>query len=190
SDIAREGNPIVCTEPSAALCLTQEYPLIVDHPDAEIVARQTSDAGTFLWDMHQNGKLKVDFKTLDLKVAYHTPCHIKALSPHTGLCNLLELIPGVSVQRIEKGCSGMAGTFGLAAEHFDQSTSIGCELMSELTTIDVDAGATDCSSCRMQMEQEAVIPTVHPIKILALAYGLMPELAKALKSKPSGKVMS
>ncbi len=190
SDIAREGYPIVCTEPSAALCLTQEYPLIVNHPDAEIVARQTSDAGTFLWDLHQNGKLKVDFETLDLKVAYHTPCHVKALSPHTGLCNLLELIPGVSVQRIEKGCSGMAGTFGLAAEHFDQSTSIGGDLMSEMQTIDVNAGVTDCSSCRMQMEQEAVIPTVHPIKILALAYGLMPELAKALKSRPSGRVMS
>jgi FAD/FMN-containing dehydrogenase/Fe-S oxidoreductase len=190
SDIAREGYPIVCTEPSAALCLSQEYPLIVTHPDAEIVARQTSDAGTFLWELHQNGKLKVDFEKLDLRVAYHTPCHVKALSPDAGLCNLLELIPGVSVRRIDKGCSGMAGTFGLAAEHFEQSTSIGSELISEMKTIDVNAGVTDCSSCRMQMEQEAVIPTVHPIKILALAYGLMPKLAKALKSKPSGRVMS
>ncbi|MCP4175250.1 MAG: anaerobic glycerol-3-phosphate dehydrogenase subunit C [Fuerstiella sp.] len=190
SDVAREGYPVVCTEPSAALCLTQEYPLIVDHPDADIVARQTSDAGTFLWDLHLNGRLKLDFEGLDLRVAYHTPCHVKALSPDAGLCNLLELIPGVRVQRIEKGCSGMAGTFGLAAEHFAQSTSIGRDLISEMKTIDVNAGVTDCSSCRMQMEQEATIPTVHPLKILALAYGLMPQLEKALKSKPSGRVMS
>jgi Fe-S oxidoreductase len=59
-----------------------------------------------------------------------------------------------------------------------------------MKTIDVNAGVTDCSSCRMQMEQEATIPTVHPLKILALAYGLMPQLEKALKSKPSGRVMS
>lgn len=190
SECAREGYPIVCTEPSAALCLTQEYPLLLTDPNARIVAEQTFDAGTFLWDLHVKGKLKLDFEQLKLKVAYHTPCHVKALGPNTGLCNLLELVPGVEVVRIEKGCSGMAGTFGLAAEHFEQSLSIGRDLINEMTTIKVNAGVTDCSSCRMQMEQRASIPTVHPLKILAYAYGLMPELKSVLTARPFGNVMS
>ncbi|MCR9197902.1 MAG: anaerobic glycerol-3-phosphate dehydrogenase subunit C [Planctomycetaceae bacterium] len=190
SEHAREGYPIVCTEPSAALCLKNEYPLLSSERGVQIVAEQTFDAGTFLWDLHQQGRLRKDFTRLDLQVAYHTPCHVKALGPQTGLCNLMELIPGVEVVRIEKGCSGMAGTFGLAAEHFEQSLSIGKELIDQMKTIRVDAGITDCSSCRMQMEQAASIPTVHPLKIMAFAYGLMPELEAAFKSRPFGNIMS
>ncbi|MEQ9411090.1 MAG: anaerobic glycerol-3-phosphate dehydrogenase subunit C [Fuerstiella sp.] len=190
SDPAREGYPVVCTEPSAALCLKQEYPMLTGSPDAEIIADQTFDAGTFLWNLHQNGRLKTDFEPIDLTVVYHTPCHVRALGPEAGLCNLLELIPGVQVQRIERGCSGMAGTFGLAAEHFQQSLEIGRDLIEEMKTTRVNAGITDCSSCRMQMEQQASIPTVHPLKIMAMAYGLMPELKAALKSRPAGYLMS
>ena len=34
---------------------------------------------------------------------------------------------------------------------------------------------------KLQMEQESTIPTVHPLKLLALSYGLMPELAQRFK---------
>ena len=84
----------------------------------------------------------------------------------------------------------MAGTFGLAAEHFAQSLQIGRPLIDEMKTTHVNAGVTDCSSCRMQMEQEASVPTIHPLKIMAFAYGLMPELDSKLKRKPFGNVMS
>ena len=125
-----------------------------------------------------------------MTAVYHTPCHVKALGPEAGLYRVLELIPGVEVRQIEKGCSGMAGMFGIAAEHFEQSLEIGKDLIQEMATVDVSAGMTDCSTCRMQMEQGASIPTVHPIKILALAYGLMPELRSSLSSKPAGYLMS
>lgn len=187
---AREGFPIVCTEPSAALCLSQEYPLLVGSEDARIIAENTFDAGTFLWKLHERKRLKTDFETLPLKLAYHTPCHVKALGTTPALAKLLQLIPGVDVQYIEKGCSGMAGTYGLAAEHFKQSQAIGHGLISEMQTIEANAGVTDCSSCRMQMEQQATIPTVHPLKILAIAYGLMPELKAALEARPAGLLMS
>lgn len=189
-EAAREGFPIVCTEPSAALCLSQEYPLLSTHADVDRVAECTRDAGSFLLELHRQGKLKTDFSPLKLKLAYHTPCHVRALGPEAGLYELLTLIPDVQVQHIEKGCTGMAGTFGLAAEHFEQSMAIGRELMDTMRTIDVTAGTTDCSSCRMQMEQKATIPTVHPIKILAIAYGLMPELEASLKNAPAGYLMS
>jgi Fe-S oxidoreductase len=84
----------------------------------------------------------------------------------------------------------MAGTFGIAAENFEKSIEIGGALIREMQTIDADAGVTDCSSCRMQMEQAATIPTIHPIKLLALSYGLMPRIADRLKARPTGLIMS
>lgn len=187
---AREGYPILCTEPSAALCLKQEYPLLLDHPDADAVAEQTQDAGTFLWSLYEAGKLSTDFQEMPLKLVYHTPCHLKAVSRQRGLLDLLQLIPGVDIEPVERGCTGMAGTFGIAAEHFEQSLQIGDPLIQKLRTVNVSAGTTECSSCRMQMEQSVDFPTLHPIKILALAWGLMPSKDRQLKSRPSGYLMS
>ena len=38
ADLAREGYPIVCSEPTAALMLRNDYPYLVDDPDAQLVA--------------------------------------------------------------------------------------------------------------------------------------------------------
>ena len=187
---AREGFPILCTEPSAALCLKQEYPLLVDHPDTAAVAEQTQDAGSFLLDLHVQGRLRTNFQETPLKLVYHTPCHLKAVSDQRGLLDLVKLIPGVEVTAIDHGCTGMAGTFGIAAEHFTQSLEIGDRLLQSLQTVSVSAGLTECSSCRMQMEQTVDFPTLHPIKILALAWGLMPGRDHLLNSRPSGLLMS
>lgn len=187
---ASEGYPILCTEPSAALCIAREYPLLTNREEADVVARKTLDAGSFLLDLHRTGKLRRDFTPLPMKLAWHTPCHIRALGPEAGLRELLLLIPQLQIIPLEKGCTGMAGTFGLAARNFQRSLEIGHELMQTIATIDAVAGTTDCSSCRMQMEQQASIPTIHPIKLLALSYGLMPRLAERLKQRPAGLSMA
>ena len=187
---AREGYPILCTEPSAALCLKQEYPLLLNHPDTAAVAERIQDAGSFLLNLHTQGQLKTDFQEMPLKLVYHTPCHLKAVSNQRGLADLLKLIPGVEVEYLDCGCTGMAGTFGIAAEHFEQSMQIGDRLIQKLNTVSVSAGTTECSSCRMQMEQAVDFPTLHPIKILALAWGLLPVKDRQLMSRPSGYLMS
>jgi FAD/FMN-containing dehydrogenase/Fe-S oxidoreductase len=181
ADFAREGCPIVCTEPAAALCLKTEYPLLLDHPDVATVAGQVVEAGAFLERLHHAGRLRTDFAPLDVRVGYHTPCHLKALECGTPFENLLRLIPLMQVHKIEEGCSGMAGAWGLAEENFRDSIRIGWGLISRMRAGDLTAGATECSSCKMQMEQGTSTPTLHPIKLLALSYGLMPELRHRLE---------
>ncbi|REJ77033.1 MAG: anaerobic glycerol-3-phosphate dehydrogenase subunit C [Planctomycetota bacterium] len=185
SELARDGHPIVCTEPTSALCLREEYPMLLDHPDVDVVARQVTDAGGFLGKLHAEGRLKTDFQPLDLTVGYHLPCHVKALSRGAPYVELLNLIPGLTVNRIQEGCSGMAGAFGLTRDNFETSLEIGAGLIHRMQRSDVTVGATDCSSCKLQMEQGTTTPTIHPIKLLALAYGLMPQLRERLS--PSGK---
>jgi hypothetical protein len=46
-------------------------------------------------------------------------------------------------------------------------------LVSAMRNSGIEAGATECSGCRIQMEQGTSKPTVHPIKLLAKSYGLL-----------------
>ena len=179
-ELAREGHRIVCSEPSAVVCLQQEYPRLVDHPDAPAVAEQVVEAGTFLAELHSAGRLSLDFQALDLTAGYHTPCHLKALGSESALRELLGLIPGLQVSTIEAGCSGMAGAWGIAGDNFATSIEIGHPLISRMQRGDLGIGTTECSGCRLQMQQDSDTPTLHPLKLMALAYGLIPEIRQRL----------
>jgi Fe-S oxidoreductase len=182
AEAVRQGYHIVTTEPAAALCLSREYLALVNDDDARLVAANSSEACTYLWNLHSAGELQLDFRPLHATLLYHTPCHLKALEVGTPGMNLLRLIPGIRVQRIERGCSGMAGTFGLKRDNYRSSLRAGWGLISGLRDSHAQAGATECSSCKIQMEQGTNKPTVHPLKLLALAYGLLPESRSPLNA--------
>lgn len=183
AEAIRQGYHVVATEPSAALALTHEYPTLVDDDEARLVAANTSEACTFLWKLHQAGKLQLDLKPVNAVLGYHQPCHIKALGVGSPGENLLRLIPGLIVNRTENSCSGMAGTFGLKRENYRPSLRAGRALINSLRSPRLQAGATECSACKMQMEQGAGKPTIHPVKLLALAYDLMPEISELLSAQ-------
>lgn len=190
AEFAREGCPIVCTEPAAAICLKYEYPKIVAHPDAQVVADQVVEAGAYLAGLRRQGRLRTEFTELPLTATYHTPCHLKTLGPSTPLLDLCQLIPSFATRRHENGCSGLAGTFGLTREHFQESLQIGRDLIERTRADDHQLGMTECSSCRLQMEQRSPMPTIHPLKILALAYGLMPEIHRRMKPNQRKRTLS
>jgi Fe-S oxidoreductase len=183
AEAVRMGYQIVTTEPSAALALANEYPSLLGDDDARMVAEHTSEACTYLWKLHQGGKLQLDLKPVNMTLGYHLPCHVKALEVGSPGENLLRLIPGLVVHRTEGGCSGMAGTFGLKRENFRSSLRAGRALVTSLRSPRFQAGVTECSTCKIQMEQGAAKPTLHPLKILALAYDLMPEIADSLNAR-------
>ena len=183
ADAVRQGYQIVTSEPSAALCLTHEYPNLIDDDDARLVAESTSEVCCYLWKIHQQGKLELDFKPLNATIGYHQPCHVRALGAGSPGENLLRLVPGLSVQTLDKGCSGMAGTYGLKRENYRSSLRAGWGLISAMREPTLHAGASECSACKLQMEQGTIKPTMHPLKILTASYGLMPELASVLTKR-------
>ncbi|HEV2972083.1 MAG TPA: anaerobic glycerol-3-phosphate dehydrogenase subunit C [Pirellulales bacterium] len=190
AEAVRQGYQVVVTEPSTAVCLTHEYPNLMDDEEARLVAQNTTEACTYLWRLHQQGILQLDLRPVNAALAYHMPCHIKALGVGSPTENLLRLVPALSVQRIEKGCSGMAGTFGLKKANYRTSLRAGWELISHMRQPGLQAGTTECSACKMQMEQGTTKPTLHPLKLLAMAYGLMPELAGQLTARGAELVVT
>jgi len=176
----RQGYHVVASEPSAALCLIREYPQLIDDDDARLVAANTSELCTYLWKLHTLGNLQLDLKPINAALGYHTPCHLRALRVGFPGENLLGLIPGLRIHHLEEGCSGMAGTYGLQHAHYRSSLRAGWRLISRLRDPGLQAGVTECSTCKMQMEQGTTKPTVHPVKLLAAAYALIPEFAGLL----------
>ena len=174
ADAIRQGYHVVATEPSAALCLTHEYPQLLDDEDSQLVARHSSEACDYLWQMHMVGKLELDLRPLSTNVAYHEPCHSRALGTQHAGEQLLKLIPGMTVHRIDRGCSGMAGTYGLKSENYISSLRMGLGLINEMRDAQVQIGATECSACKLQMQQGTMKPTFHPLRLLAASYGLAP----------------
>jgi Fe-S oxidoreductase len=180
AESVRQGYHIVATEPAAALCLIHEYPQLLDDDDARLVAAHSSEACTYLWNLHTRGQLQLDLRPLNVVLGYHQPCHLRALRVGSPGEELLGLIPGLQLRRVETGCSGMAGTFGLLHQNYRHSLRAGWKLISRLRDPALQAGVTECGACKTQMEQGTAKPTLHPIKLLALCYGLMPEVARLL----------
>jgi FAD/FMN-containing dehydrogenase/Fe-S oxidoreductase len=181
ADLAREGYTIVCSEPTAALMLKQDACALLDDPDVPLVAERTVEFTAYLGELHARGRLRTDFRPLELAVGHHIPCHLKALGKPAAGPSLLALIPRLHVRTIDVSCSGMAGTFGLKAENYDVSLEAGRPMLEELGRPQVQFGSTECSTCRLQMEDGAGKRTLHPAQYLALAYGLVPDVARRLR---------
>jgi Fe-S oxidoreductase len=181
AELAREGYRILCSEPTAALMLRHDCLDLLDDPDARLVADRVVEFTTFLWELHQEGRLRTDFRPLPLSVGHHVPCHLKALGATPAGPRLLALIPQMRVHTIDVSCSGMAGTFGLKADNYALSLEAGRPLLEELRRPRVLTGSTECGPCRMQMEEGSGKRTLHPAQYLALAYGCLPEVAQRLR---------
>lgn len=178
ADAVRQGYTVLATEPSAVLCLKHEYMNLLDDEDANLVAQNSYDACEFLWKLHNENRLTLDFAPVSGSVAYHQPCHLRVNDPARITPKLLDLIPGLRVESIEAGCTGMAGTWGLQRKNYRSSLRIGWPLISAMRHSDSATATTECSACKMQIEHASARPTVHPLKLLAYAYGRMPKFEK------------
>lgn len=177
----RDGYTVVCSEPTAALMLRHEYVKLTDDLDAALVAQNTMDIGQYLAGLNERGSLPQPDKPLHARVGYHQPCHLRALGVGTPGMELIRKIPELSVEFINRGCSGMGGTYGLRRDQFRTSLRAGRPLLRRLRDGDIEIGATECGACRMQMEQGQTKRTLHPIKLLSMGYGLNPSLREHFK---------
>lgn len=185
SNAVRDGYTIVCSEPTALLMLREEALRLTSDLDASLVADNCMDVGAYVLGLLNRGDVPAPHAAIDAKVGYHQPCHLRALNAGQPALALFAKIPGLEWEFIDRGCSGMAGIFGLSARHFRMSLRAGRALTQRLASPEFLIGSTECTACRMQMEQGGRKRTIHPMKLLALAYGLNPALERhLLEPKP------
>jgi len=169
---AVDGRAIICTEPTAALCLKRDYERFTTDPAAATVAAHCREFFEFLRELKNGGLLKTDFSEIDEEYLYHTPCHLAARDIGLPGVEILGMIPGLKINVMTKYCCGMAGSFGVAAKHYDLSAQIGRPLFEEIEHSGCRKALTECSACKMQIEEQTNVEVIHPVKLLHRAYGL------------------
>jgi FAD/FMN-containing dehydrogenase/Fe-S oxidoreductase len=169
----RQGYKVVCSEPSAALCLKDEMRLITDSQEARLVAENTFELMEFLKPLieEKTKPASLSEKYAGRKIAYHAPCHLKSLRL-AGLC--IELLNrfGMDIIDINGGCCGLAGTAGMQKKHHGLSGAIGASLAARITELNPDIILTECAACKMQIEHLTGRVVLHPVKLLAQAMTL------------------
>ncbi|MBN1631759.1 MAG: anaerobic glycerol-3-phosphate dehydrogenase subunit C [Thermoleophilia bacterium] len=183
----KEGAVLVSAEPTATFAFKVHYPDYLSSPDCSLVANAARDLGEFLVRRRADhpesvpaaGRLRAARSSTSaaqggrpLRIAYHQPCHLKAQEIGSPALELLREIPGVEVIDLAAGCCGMAGTFGMKAGTYDFSMQVGQPLFDRVAEVAPDLLASECSTCRMQLAQATGIETVHPVSLLAEAYGV------------------
>jgi FAD/FMN-containing dehydrogenase/Fe-S oxidoreductase len=101
-----------------------------------------------------------------VQLAYHQPCHLRLQSHSDSSVRLLGAIPGVHLQDLQSHCCGMAGSWGMLAENYALSKTIGTPMIQKLQDSGARYGVTDCPTCQMQMEHLGRKPIRHPVEIV------------------------
>jgi FAD/FMN-containing dehydrogenase/Fe-S oxidoreductase len=166
----RDGYKIICSEPSAALCLQQELRHFVTGPGASLVAQNTFELMSYLLDLHKQGKLKKPERHISRDYVYHTPCHLLAIGGSGATIELLKDLCDMAGIDLQAGCCGLAGTFGMQTKNYDLSSQMAADLKQKLDASPTKYVLTECAGCKMQIEHLANTSATHPIKLLAEVY--------------------
>jgi Fe-S oxidoreductase len=180
AEAVRRGYKIVCSEPSAALCLREELRHYVADEDASLVARNTSELMNYLSGLRRQGRLKAPTDSVTKKFVYHLPCHLCAVGEDTVTLRLLQEHFRIDVTDLQAGCCGLSGTFGMQRKNYELAAQISQSLKNALekacgaptSRSDSIGVLTECAACKMQIEHLAPARTSHPIKLIARSYGL------------------
>jgi len=172
AEAVRQGYKVVCSEPSAALCLREELCYYVNGSDSRLVSENTLELMSYLLSLHKAGKLKAAASTGQREFAYHCPCHLRVSGDDGASVELLKELCSVSAPDIGAGCCGLAGTFGMKKKNYDLSMQIADGLKEALEASSAGEVLTECSACRMQIGHISDKRVIHPIKVLAQAYAV------------------
>lgn len=111
---------------------------------------------------------------LDLRVAYHDPCHlINVQKISSAPRQLLRQIPGITLVDLPESdlCCGAAGTYSLS--HPAMSHRLGQRKAENIGKLNVDVCATANVGCELQIRRhlgDEPIAVIHVISLLARSY--------------------
>jgi Fe-S oxidoreductase len=171
---AQDGIPIVGCEPSCVFTLKHELvDLARGDARATVIASQARMVDDLIAEAIDDGSLAVDpnAEAAGRRILFHGHCHQKAASATAGSVSLLKRIPGATVDVLDAGCCGMAGSFGFEREHYDLSLQIGgMRLFPAVNAAPSDAIVTATGvSCRQQIMQGTSRQAVHPVVLVRSA---------------------
>ncbi|WBA81248.1 anaerobic glycerol-3-phosphate dehydrogenase subunit GlpC [Endozoicomonas sp. GU-1] len=165
ADSLADSECVLATEPSCAMTLRDEYPEVL-HVDNHALRERILFASAFITREFAKGNTP-DMKPVNLRVAYHSPCHLIKQGGVIHTMELLNSIPGLAVIMLDQKCCGMSGTYGFKKENYQTSQNIGQGVFDQIEALNVDYVVTDCESCKMQIEMNTAHKVMHPLTLMA-----------------------
>ncbi len=170
------GRAIVGLEPSCLLTFRDEYRLLDLGEEAGALAEKALLLEEFLAKEIQAKRLKLEW-TLPAEglppILIHGHCHQKAVGAMRSVRKLLKSIKGLKFEFIDASCCGMAGSFGLEAEHREISQEMAEGALMPALRERPDAQLiANGFSCRHQIRTLGDDRPVHLVELLAR---LLPE---------------
>jgi len=147
------GRTVVGLEASCVLGLRDDAQALGLGEAVEQVAKHTLLFEEFLAREATAKRLDLPLKALaGSETLVHGHCHQKAVGAMKSMRRVLKLIPDHEFSLIESGCCGMAGTFGIEAEHAEMSEKMAEQaLMPALREKPAARVVANGFSCRHQM---------------------------------------
>ena len=158
---AQQGLPILCLEPSCASALADDLPdLIEDEALGQRVADRVQLLETFL----ASEGVRLQFEGDDFLL--HGHCHQNAIFGTKSLHTLFRESANASLEEIDSGCCGMAGSFGY--QHYELSRQIGEDRLFPAVRAATAAGKTivaSGASCRQQLHDFLGVQARHWVEL-------------------------
>lgn len=164
---AEDGSEaVVATSSTCCFTMRDEYEHVLGLDNSD-VRRSITLATAYLSRLVERGEVKLVFrKDYRRRIVYHTPCHMERMGFGSYSVELLRSIPGVELTVLGPNCCGIAGTYGFKQENYATSQAIGSKLFAEIEREQPDFVATDCETCKWQIEMSTGAKVLNPIEVL------------------------
>jgi FAD/FMN-containing dehydrogenase/Fe-S oxidoreductase len=163
------GTPIIGLEPACLLSLRDEFPSLLPGAETQALAAHAQLFEEFVASERAAGRFELKLAAMPGQTALlHGHCHQKAFNTAGAAAEALRLIPELAVETFDSTCCGMAGSFGLEAEHHEMSLKIGeLGVLPKMRDAAPDTLLAACgTSCRHQIADGAGREARHIVRIL------------------------
>ncbi|MDW8124115.1 MAG: FAD-linked oxidase C-terminal domain-containing protein [Geminicoccaceae bacterium] len=164
------GAPVVGLEPSCLGTFRDELEVLLPPDERRGLEGVVLHLAEFLARERRAGRLALAFRPRACRVLVHGHCHEKAFGLFPAVLEAARLVPEARVEAIATSCCGMAGAFGLEAEHLAISRAMAEAALLPAVRAAPDAAIlADGTSCRQQIRDGSGREALHLARWLAEA---------------------
>jgi len=182
---------IVSVVASCSLMIKKEWPLLMPNDkDVELVSQKTYDISEYFMQIASSeGVDKNVDPNFNGSISLHNACHSRAQNIGFKSRDMLQLFKGESIDiQIIQRCSGHGGIWGTREGNFDKAMKVGKMAINQVVKQSKKPKnkhyiVSDCPLAADHLSQGVAMksssgsssPNLHPIEVVALAYGVHPQ---------------
>lgn len=177
------GYDIIYSCTSCGLCLLNDYQGIMEIPGAKKIAENSYDLHEYILRLVIKKNIRPDFRAVERSVAYHIPCHLRALKIGYPAAELMNMIPGIECHILDDACCGLSGSYGFKKTNEATAVQLGDRAVSLIRKTGSSAIVSDCGSCRIQLGGLSGMDDFDPAEIICESLGIAPAEKNSKKNK-------